>query len=120
MISEEIEALVKRGNITLAEYKELRVNSWEHEHVISALDDEAYCWCVEHAFLNAARPGKRPYSTYEEALVHLHVPELLRRWFFSRGAHLPQPAAPRGAKCTCNVLGSGHEARCPLFPGVKR
>lgn len=38
----EIQALAKRGNVTPAEVAELRINSWEWEHLIPAMNDEAF------------------------------------------------------------------------------
>ena len=44
----EVQALVKRGNITLEEWMTFRGNSWEFEHMYCALDDEAFAYAVEH------------------------------------------------------------------------
>ena len=60
----EIQALAKRGNVTPAEVAELRINSWEWEHLTPAMNDEALVALVER---------------YNEA-VGLFAPELLRRF----------------------------------------
>jgi hypothetical protein len=75
----EYQALAKRGNITPAEVAELRCNSWEWEHLIPAMNDEAFVACMEHSFANCGH-HKRPYSTYNEAVEGLYAPELLRRF----------------------------------------
>jgi hypothetical protein len=80
----EIQALVKRGNITTAEVASLSCNSWEWEHLIPAMNDEAFVVRMEYAL---ARCGvhKRPFVTYNEAVEGLYAPELLKR--FKLAAH---------------------------------
>jgi len=75
----EYQALAKRGNITPAEVAELHANSWEWEHLIPAMNDEAFVERMEHAIANCGH-HKRPYSTYNEAVEGLYAPELLRRF----------------------------------------
>lgn len=65
----EIRALAQRGNITLEEYKALRCNSWEWEHIHPALTDETLICAIEHNIKN-----------YEDTLAILLVPEMLKRW----------------------------------------
>ena len=79
----EVQALAKRGNITLAEYGQFRGNSWEHEHIVPALNDEAFAHYAAHNLLNCSR-HPRPFSTYGEACSGLMAPELLRRWHEAR------------------------------------
>ena len=38
----EVQALVRRGNVTAAEVAEMRCNSWEWEALTLAMDDEAF------------------------------------------------------------------------------
>jgi hypothetical protein len=75
----EIQALAKRGNVTPAEVAELRCNSWEWEHLVPAMNDEALVGRVEHALANCGR-HRRPFLTYNEAVEGLYAPELLRRF----------------------------------------
>lgn len=75
----EIQALAKRGNVTPAELAELRCNSWEREHLVPAMTDEAFVTDMEHVMANCGL-RKRPYVVYDEAVVGLHAPELLRRF----------------------------------------
>ena len=75
----EIQALVKRGNVTPAETAELHCNSWEWEHLTPAMNDEAFVARVEHALANCGHL-KRPFTTYNEAVEGLYAPELLRRF----------------------------------------
>lgn len=75
----EIQALAKRGNVTLTEVTGLQCNSWEWEHLYPAMTDEAFTGCVQHALNNCAR-GPSPCTTYDEAVVNVYAPELLRRF----------------------------------------
>ena len=75
----EIQALAKRGNVTPAEVAELRINSWEWEHLTPAMNDEAFVARLEHAIKNSGW-HKRPFSTYNEAVEGMYAPELLRRF----------------------------------------
>ena len=75
----EILALCERGNITRAESKELRGNSWEWARVVRAMDDEAFVDMAEKALDNCG-PVRHPPSTYQEAVLATFLPELLRRY----------------------------------------
>ena len=75
----EIQALAKRGDITPAEVAEIRCNSWEWEHLIPAMNDEAFVAQMEHAVKNCSL-HKQPSSSYDEAVQGLYAPELLRRF----------------------------------------
>lgn len=74
-----IKELVKRGQVTPEEIAELRCNSWEWEALVPAMNREAYEKHVQHALDNCDRP-RRPCSTYDQAVVAVHAPELLKRW----------------------------------------
>lgn len=78
-IRPEIQALAKRGNITPVEVAEIRCNSWEWEHLIPAMNDEAFVAYMENAIKNCGW-HKRPYGSYNEAVEGLYAPELLRRF----------------------------------------
>jgi len=78
-VKPEIQALAKRGRVTLAEVLELRCNSWEWEHLVPAMTDEAFEHAVQHAISNCAR-APSPCSTYDESIATLLGPELLRRF----------------------------------------
>jgi hypothetical protein len=89
-VRSEIQALIKRGNVTPAETAELHCNSWEWEALVPAMDDEAFVARMEHAIANCGQ-HKRPFSTYNEAVEGLYAPELLRR--FKLAAHDAQAFA---------------------------
>lgn len=78
MIRPEIQALIDRGNVTSVELSELRCNSWEWEALIPAMTDEALVGRAEYAFSNSARV-RSPASTYDEAIVSVYAPELVKR-----------------------------------------
>lgn len=75
----EIQALAKRGNVTPAEVAELRINSWEWEHLTPAMNDEAFVARVEHALKNCS-PRGYPSRSYDDAVYGLYAPELLKRF----------------------------------------
>lgn len=76
----EIQTLVARGNVTLTEYREIRCNSYEHQALVPALNDEAFVVAMQHALDNCFTGGERPFSTYNKAVEGLYAPELLRRF----------------------------------------
>jgi hypothetical protein len=76
----EIQELVKRGNITASDIKELRCNSWEWEAIIPKLDNQAFVERMEHALANCGTARRRPYASYNEAVEGMYAPELLRRF----------------------------------------
>lgn len=77
-VREEIQKLCNRGNITLAEYKELRGNSYEWSLVCKHLSTEALIYATEHALKNC-RVVPEPPVVYEEMVVGVLAPELLKR-----------------------------------------
>lgn len=79
MIRPEIKALAERGNITLAEWDSLRMNSWESELLVPKLDNEALISVTEHFVKNCTFRERRPFTTYSDALCGLIAPELARR-----------------------------------------
>lgn len=92
-IRQEIRDLIARGGVTLDEWKALRMNSYEREVLVPALGDEALCYHVESCLAQCGRT-RSPPSTYEEAVVGLLVPELVKRL---RGKSLSE-AADRGRR----------------------
>jgi hypothetical protein len=75
----EVQALIDRGNVTVAEIKELRCNSAEWEALVPMLDDGAFRHMLAHVLANCMVRRSRPCTTYEEALVNVYAPELERR-----------------------------------------
>lgn len=78
-VRQEIQDLAKRGNVTLEEYKALRCNSWEWEHLYTSLTDEALIYAIEHNLKNCY-PKSSPCATYTDALAAILAPEMLKRW----------------------------------------
>lgn len=78
----EIQLLTRRGSpVTLEEWTELRLNSWEQEELYPCLDDKAFLHVVRHTMNNCAAPKhSRPYAVYDDALRGLFVPQLLDRF----------------------------------------
>lgn len=99
-VSPEIQALLRRGNVTPAEVAELRCNSWEWELLVQVMTDDAFVARVEHALENCSR-HKQPFVSYDEAVQGLYAPELLRRFKAISGL---VAALSRGACGEC-----GHE-----------
>jgi hypothetical protein len=79
-IRAEIQALIARGNVTLAELNDLRCNSWEWQALVPAMNDEAFVDRMQHTLNNCFTPQARPFSTYDAALEGLWAPELLKRF----------------------------------------
>ena len=79
----EIQNLIKRGNVTPAELSEIRCNSWEWEALVPAMNNEALVERTEHALENCSLIGKRPFPTYNESVMGLLAPELLKRFAVS-------------------------------------
>lgn len=82
VIRPEIRALLARGNVTPAEVEELRCNSYEWEALVPVMNNEALIGRMEHAFENCSHVGK-PASSYNDAVVGVFAPELLRRFKFA-------------------------------------
>lgn len=76
----EIQALIRRGNVTLAEIQEIRCNSWEWESLVPAFDDEAFVDRMQYALDNCAQSKTRPFTVYDDAVKGLYAPELLKRF----------------------------------------
>ena len=70
-------ALVNRGNVTLDEWKALRINSAERDLLYPRLSDEAFAFALDIVLVNCSRPR---LHTYEHALSEVLVPQLLQRF----------------------------------------
>jgi len=77
-IRHEIQALIDRGNVTLADLQELRCNSWEWDALVPAMTDEALIARAQYALDNSRRP-RYPSVTYDESVLGVFAPELMRR-----------------------------------------
>lgn len=78
VIRPEIRALVERGNVTKEEVAALRCNSWEWAALVPAYDDAAFVERVEHTLAHCSQARK--HASYDEAMVVLYGPELLKRF----------------------------------------
>lgn len=77
-IRPEVQALVDRGNITRAEVADLRCNSDEWHAIYPRLDDGAFVAQFGYALKHCS--NHRKVITYEDAVVEIFGPELLRRF----------------------------------------
>lgn len=75
-VSPEFQALIDRGNVTLAEYKQLRGNSRDWNAIVPALNDEALVHVAKYCADNMSRGMP---STYDHAMVNVYLPEVLKR-----------------------------------------
>lgn len=82
MIRPEVLALVRRGNVTLEEWKEFRGNSFEFHLMYPVLNDEAFTYAFGYNLKNTSRADTRDgvFSTYDDALKGFFAPEILKRW----------------------------------------
>lgn len=78
------EYLNRVEQISLEEYKHMRLNSYEREHLLPLFSDEVMLFVIDLAMKNSVSvsdPGNlRPATTYEQALVFRYLPELLKRY----------------------------------------
>lgn len=78
-IRPEIQALVKRRNVTLEELSNLRINSWERDALVPVMTNEALIDRAEYAVANCFVTRERPFCTYNQAVEGLFAPELIKR-----------------------------------------
>jgi hypothetical protein len=98
-IRPEIQALIDRGSVTLAEHNALQCNSWEWEALVPVLTTEALIATTEHAIKNCVR-ARSPALTYDEAVHSVYAPELIKRL-----------RAARASPCSCGEHGT--DTPCP-------
>jgi hypothetical protein len=72
----EIQALIDRGNVTLAELHELRCNSWEWDALVPAMTDEALISRAQRAIDNCGPPE----FNYRGSVIGVFAPELMIRF----------------------------------------
>lgn len=65
--------------ITLDEYREFRMNSWEREAIYPKLTDEALADVIQYSLDNCGR-AELPASTYNNAIWMVFMPLLLKRF----------------------------------------
>jgi hypothetical protein len=74
-----VRALLDRAvQIDWITFEALRMNSREQEVLIPRLDDDALLRVCEH-YLRQLPARARPFATYEDAIIGLLTPELMRR-----------------------------------------
>ena len=78
---EIVDRLNSLDTISLNEYKNIAANSYERKLLIEKLDDEAFEYSLNQCLKNTSVPDHAPFVpvTYDEALIHTYIPELLRR-----------------------------------------
>ena len=133
-IRPEIQNLIKRGSVTPVELSEIRCNSWEWEALVSAMNNEALVERTGHALENCSLIGKRPFPTYNESVIGLLAPELLKRFAVSaqetqtlsdivegiRRALGRKPAHPLAIADDVKELVEAIESRCDALVVLKR
>lgn len=76
-VSEEIQDLAERGwAVSVEEYKELRMNSYERRFLLPYVSDETLCTIVVLCLNNCERHS---LVTYDGNLQEVLVPELVNR-----------------------------------------
>lgn len=78
-IRPEIAALINRGNVTYAEYAVLRMNTYERNAMLPALDDRCLVNLTEGHLRQCSQNKRYVPTTYDEVVISLIVPELLKR-----------------------------------------
>lgn len=79
LIKEEIKQLCARGDITLEEYNTLYMNSYERAYIIQFLRDDALLVVAKTYLDNVTSTPDFP-TTYEDAILHIIFPQLLKRF----------------------------------------
>lgn len=69
---------LKDRSVTPEIHKTMRMNSYAREDLPPKLTDEALIQNAEHYLSNCTRT-RIPCSTYDEAIIHTIMPELIRR-----------------------------------------
>jgi hypothetical protein len=82
-VSERVQTLIQRGNVTWTEYENLRLNGFERDALYPVLTTEALCKATEQVRSFCLPQRHFPTLTYDETLTHRLVPllvaDLLRR-----------------------------------------
>lgn len=68
----------KDKSVTYEEKQRLRMNSYARDKFISKLNNEALIKTTEYYLTNCPQ-SRYPATTYDEAIVHVLVPELIKR-----------------------------------------
>jgi hypothetical protein len=81
-IRPEYRVLIERGDVTYEEFKDLRCNSWEFDAFYKVLTDDAFLTVLENTILpnSSIHRCKTPAGTYDESLISVFTPELIRRF----------------------------------------
>lgn len=82
-IRPEIQNLLDRGNITLAEYKTLSATHHEWREIFKALDDDAFIDRFQY-LLNNCEFDRHDVS-YNDGMISTYAPELFRRFKEAKG-----------------------------------
>lgn len=79
-IRPEIQDRVAKGTpISWEEWQGMRTNSFEQEELIPLLDNDALCSFAEYCLKNCRPRDRRPSIVYDDAVLHVIVPLLLKR-----------------------------------------
>ena len=82
-----MKGLVK--TITLKQYQEMTMNSYEAKYIESLLSDEAFVWKIKNAIKNSKQLNSTELaSTYDEYLATDGINELLKRFKYTKD---PEP-----------------------------
>lgn len=73
------ERVASKVPITLEEWRTFRMNSWEREALYPLLDNEALIDTARHFKSNCKPPYYGKATTYDETLVHVILPIILKR-----------------------------------------
>ena len=79
-IRPDIQTLLDRPEpLESAELEEIRSNSYEYAAMTPHLSDEALIKKVEYCIKNCQPPRHPVPIVYDEAVIHMYVPELIKR-----------------------------------------
>ena len=66
-------------SVTFEMKKEMRMNSYAQDDLYPKLTDEALIDTAKYFMSQCSRPRKFPCTTYDESVIHMILPEMIKR-----------------------------------------
>ena len=66
-------------SVTSEMKKEMRMNSYAQDDLYPKLTDEALIDTAKYFMSQCSRPRKFPCTTYDESVIHMILPEMIKR-----------------------------------------
>lgn len=69
---------LKDRSVNVEKKQKMRMNSYAQDDLYPKLDNEALIYTARHFIANCSTP-RFPCATYDESLIHMILPELIKR-----------------------------------------